>query len=189
MSPSKNSADMLTTGHPGLERSPAHPRGPAEATPVSDLMTRDVVTVEPDLAVDALTAIFLERGISGAPVVDTKGHPVGIVSKTDVLRDQLFSGESVGFTPVELRRGGIRAPLDPGLHVQDSGPTVRDVMTPLAFAMPEDASIARASALMALEGVHRVVVVDPRGKVSGILSSLDVLRWLARAEGYAIPPR
>lgn len=189
MSPPNKTADALTASHPGLERRSAHPPGPAESTAVAELMTRDVVTVEPELAVEALTAIFLERGISGAPVVDPGGRPIGIVSKTDVIRDRFFSGESVDFTPVDLRRGGVRAPLDPGLHVQESGPVVREVMTPLAFAMPEDASIARASALMALEGVHRVVVVDHRGKVSGILSSLDVLRWLARSEGYAVPPR
>jgi CBS domain-containing protein len=36
--------------------------------------------------------------------------------------------------------------------------------------------------LMVNEDVHRAVVVDDRGKLAGIVSSLDVLRALARGE-------
>jgi len=172
----------------GPERATDRPAGPAEATPVAEIMTRHVVTVPPEMSVEELTSILLERGISGAPVVDEKGRPLGIVSKTDLLRDHHNRGDSVEVSKVELHRGGVEAPLDPGLHVEpEPGPTVRSVMTPLAFALPENASVARASALMAVEVVHRVVVVDESGKVSGILSSLDVLRWLARSEGYVLP--
>jgi len=151
-------------------------------------MTRDVVKVDPDMGVEALTGIFLERGISGAPVVDRKGRAIGIVSKTDVLRDRFARGDSGELDKPQLHRSGIEAPLDPGLHVEpEQGPSVRDVMTPLAFALPETASVARASALMALEGVHRLIVIDAQGDVVGILSSLDVLRWLAVNEGYVLP--
>jgi CBS domain-containing protein len=187
MSPNKNAVEPYVPCVTGPDRATGQPAGPAESTPVSELMTRDVVKVDPDLGVEALTAILLERGISGAPVVDKKGRPLGIVSKTDVLRDQFSRGDSVEVANVSLQRGGVEAPFDPGLHVQrEPGPLVRDVMTPLTFALPESASIARASALMALEGVHRVVVVNGGGTVSGILSSLDVLRWLAQSEGYIL---
>jgi CBS-domain-containing membrane protein len=64
---------------------------------------------------------------------------------------------------------------------------VKEVMTPVTLAMPEHASIARASALMAYEGVHRVVVVDVSGAVIGLVSPIDVLRWLAQKDGYAVP--
>jgi CBS domain-containing protein len=188
MSPHKRVAEPHVPRATGPERSTNVPAGPAEATPVSEIMTRHVVTVAPDVTVDELTSILLERGISGAPVVDEKGRPLGIVSKTDLLRDHHNRGDSVEIPNVELHRGGVEAPLDPGLHVEpEPGPTVRNVMTPLAFALPENASVARASALMAVEGVHRVVVVDDSGTVRGILSSLDVLRWLARSEGYVLP--
>jgi len=172
----------------GPHRSSGQSAGPAETTPVAEIMTKHVVCVQPDLGIEALTDLFLERGISGAPVVDSAGRTLGIVSKTDVLRDYADRGETAELGAAEVKSGGIRAQLDRGMHVLDTrDATVRDVMTPLAFTLPADASIARASALMALEGVHRVPVVAETGRVVGILSALDVLRWLALAEGYAVP--
>ncbi|MFO0572110.1 MAG: CBS domain-containing protein [Polyangiaceae bacterium] len=172
----------------GPQRNKDGAPGAAETTVVSEVMTRNVVCVPPELGVEALTSLFLERGISGAPVVDGAGRALGVVSKTDVLRDYADRGETAEVGKPEVHQGGISAELDRGMHVQAlREPTVRDVMTPLAFTLPESASIARASALMALEGVHRVPVVTSAGKVVGILSALDVLRWLARSEGYAVP--
>lgn len=162
--------------------------GPAERTPVSEVMTKHPVCVPPDLGIEALTTLFLERGISGAPVVDSTGRTLGIVSKTDVLRDYADRGDTGEMGKPALSSGGIVAELDRGMHIERrKDATVRDVMTPLAFTLPETASIGRASALMALEGVHRVPVVSEAGKVVGILSALDVLRWLAHSEGYSVP--
>ncbi len=57
----------------------------------------------------------------------------------------------------------------------------------LVFSLPEHASLAQAAALMALEGVHRIPVVAADGKVVGIVSSLDLMRWMARRGGYVLP--
>src|SRR5437763_10508584 len=39
-----------------------------------DVMTTDVITVDPDTTVQALATLLAERGISGAPVVDSGGR-------------------------------------------------------------------------------------------------------------------
>mgnify|MGYP006345675895 FL=1 len=173
----------------GAARRPAgQEAGPADTTSVSEVMTHHVVSVVAESLKKTLLALFLERGISGAPVVDASGRALGVVSKTDLLRDFADRGDTLERSSPAVSSGGIQARLDRGMHVEQfRDATVRDVMTPLAFTMPSSASIARASALMALEGVHRVPVVSEAGKVVGILSSLDVLRWLARSEGYAVP--
>jgi CBS domain-containing protein len=67
------------------------------------------------------------------------------------------------------------------------GARVRDVMTRLTFVVPESASVSQAAAMMALERVHRLPVVSEDGKVVGIVSSIDVLDWLARNDGYLCP--
>jgi len=154
-------------------------------------MTTNVVTVTPDVGVETLTSLFLERGFSGAPVIDDSGRAVGIVSKTDLLRESFERADgTTEDEPASINRGGIEMPLGRGMHTQrGTGITARDVMTPLAFTLPESASVARASALMAHEGVHRVPVVTEAGKVVGILSAMDVLRWVARMEGFVIPDR
>jgi CBS domain-containing protein len=77
-----------------------------------------------------------------------------------------------------------------GLHIErPSCKTASDVMTPLALALTERASIARAAALMAFEGVHHVVLVGATGAVVGVLSSLDIARWLGAQSGYVFATR
>jgi predicted transcriptional regulator len=39
---------------------------------------------------------------------------------------------------------------------------------------------------MARQGLHRLVVVASDGRVTGILTPLDVLRWLAGFDGYVL---
>ncbi|MCC6751065.1 MAG: CBS domain-containing protein [Deltaproteobacteria bacterium] len=168
--------------------------GAGDKTPISQIMSRDVLCVRKDLSVEALTALFLERSISGAPVVDERGRPIGVVSKTDILREQFVAGETaVERTggPVRVRReGGVVQNLGSGYHEEQlAGATVSDVMTPSVYALHARTSVAQASALMAFEGIHRIAVIDEGGVVVGLLSTLDVLRWLAEQEGYLLPPR
>jgi CBS domain-containing protein len=50
-----------------------------------DVMTTEVITVDPDTSVQALAALLSERSISGVPVVDADNRVVGIVSEGDLL--------------------------------------------------------------------------------------------------------
>ena len=149
--------------------------------PVSAIMTSDVICVQKDLSVEALTTLFLERGFSGAPVVDENGRPIGLVSKTDLVRERHDDDGLEEQEPLCVREGGgVEYELGPGFHaVQIARATVADIMMPIVFALPENATIAKASALMVFEGVHRIPVVSSGGQVVGILSSLDILGWLA----------
>ncbi len=51
----------------------------------ADVMTPTVITVDPDNSVQQLAILLSERGISGAPVVDSSGDMIGIVSEGDLL--------------------------------------------------------------------------------------------------------
>ena len=50
-----------------------------------DVMTPDVITVDPDTSVQAVAKLLSESGISGVPVVDAADQLVGIVSEGDLL--------------------------------------------------------------------------------------------------------
>lgn len=162
----------------------------ARKVPVSKVMTAPVRCATPEMSIEALTGMFLETGISAVPVVDGDGKAVGIVSKTDVLRAYYEGNDDYVMEPPEANPTAEQVSLDlgPGFHVDslDHG-SVADVMTHLVFDVGADASLSRAAALMAYEGVHRVVVSAPDGRAIGIVSSLDILRWLARTDGYIVP--
>ncbi|MCK6548896.1 CBS domain-containing protein [Myxococcota bacterium] len=160
------------------------------ATPVAEIMVRNVFCATPQMDLDALTYVLLDQGISGAPVVDEHGRPIGVVSKTDVLRalrDASRRSARALLTPERAGHGGV----DGSPHARDgealATQRVYDVMTPMVFWLPEDAPISRAAALMAYEGVHRIPVVNHQGKVTGVVSTLDVLGYVARLQGYEIP--
>lgn len=51
---------------------------------LSDIMTRDVLTVPPQLSVRDAMALFATRHITGAPVVSSQSKVVGVVSLTDL---------------------------------------------------------------------------------------------------------
>ena len=50
-----------------------------------DVMTSPVITVRPDLTVIDVAKLFLERNISGAPVIDDKGRIVGMITEGDLV--------------------------------------------------------------------------------------------------------
>lgn len=140
-----------------LRRRSAAQASLAERTPVSSIMVADVWCAREDLDVDQLRALFVERHVSGAPVVDAAGRCIGVVSTADLTR----------------------APA--------AATCVRDLMARVTFVLPDNASIAQAAALMAVEHIHRVPIVTDDGRVAGIVSSIDVLGWLARQDGYVVP--
>lgn len=158
-------------------------------TPISVVMARDVVCVEPKLSVEALTALFLERGLSRAPVVDAGGKPIGMVSKTDLLREVQDRGDVEERISVRGREWwNYGADLAAGFQVTSvARATVDEIMKPLGVTLPETASLAEAIELIAMMGVHHIPVVCSNGKVVGMFCAVDAVCWLAHPGGR--PPR
>ena len=53
---------------------------------MKDVMTSAVVTVGPDIRVEDVAQLLLDKRISGAPVVDAYQNVIGIVSEGDLIR-------------------------------------------------------------------------------------------------------
>ncbi len=53
-----------------------------------DVMTKNVITVGADMAVNDLAKCLLDNGVSGVPVADKNGKIVGVVSEADLLAKQ-----------------------------------------------------------------------------------------------------
>ncbi|HET9451223.1 MAG TPA: CBS domain-containing protein [Aggregicoccus sp.] len=132
--------------------------------PLTALMSRPVVCVSPEDSAEAALRLLVEHGISGLPVVDAYRRPVGMISRADLLEERLEA----------LTEGELGTP-----------PQVRDLMTQQAVSLTETALVREAAALMASYGMHRVPVLSPEGAVVGIVSTLDVLRWIAGTEALA----
>jgi len=117
---------------------------------IQDVMTRAAITARPDTSIDTLIDLMTEHHIGCIPIVDDHGRPTGIVTKLDLI---------------ECRR--------------DARPTAREVMMPHAMTLGPTATIAQAAARMSNEGFHHLLVVDADRKLLGVVSTLDLVRWIA----------
>jgi CBS domain-containing protein len=57
---------------------------------VGDVMTRDVVSVREDMTVEAVRALFVTRRVKRVPVVNSKGHLTGLISRADLVRELAY---------------------------------------------------------------------------------------------------
>jgi len=134
----------------------------ADTVPVCEIMTRNVVCAREDLELPALLELIVLRHIGCLPVVDDRGHPVGMVTKFDLVEQLLPIGD--------------RDPLP-------QASTARDLMMPLAITLDERATVAHVAAMMSIEDVHHVPITSDSGALIGVVSSIDVVRWLAANDG------
>ena len=78
----------------------------AKATVVSEVMTRDPMTVRPADPLEACMGLMANRGFRHLPVLDG-GKLVGVVSVGDVVKDQVRQmGEQIGFLETYIRGHG-----------------------------------------------------------------------------------
>jgi CBS domain-containing protein len=166
------------------------PPATAEAAPLlclraetaAELMTPNPVSVREDASLREAIALLIDRGYSAAPVIDAAGRPVGVLSRTDVLihdRERVEHPIPVTEYYAEEMLTADNERLGEGFQVERVDPTpVRDLMTPAVFAVGPDAPPARVVREMLRLKVHRLFVVDGDGVLIGVISALDVLRYL-----------
>lgn len=145
--------DVTACGHDEPSRPPRRATI-ADDVPVTTIMSTRLVCAYPDLGVLALPRLFLNEHIGCIPIVDHRGHPQGIVTKSDLVEH--LDGDAAAWT----------------------FKTARDVMMPLALTLDERASVAHAASLMTLEDLHHVMIVSCEGALIGVVSAKDIVRWL-----------
>jgi len=123
---------------------------------VGDVMTREVVTIEPDTSFKACADLMRIHGVSGLPVV-SQNRLAGIVTEADLMR--------------RMAGDGAVAPR-----------FARDVMTHDVVTIGQSATVAAAARLMTERHVKRLPVVDAGKRVVGIVSRGDVLRVFLRSD-------
>ena len=147
---------------------------------VSDIMTKDVLTVKRDTSVNEVAKLLGARNISGVPVVDDENHVVGIITELDlIVRNTRL--EMPRF--IEVMDWG-RIPLERPKHAQERlqhmlGTQAADIMTEKVVTTGPDAPMEDVAELMVKRRVNPVPVVDETGKLIGIISRADLVDMMA----------
>ena len=144
-----------------------------------DVMTTNVITVDPNTSVQVLATLLSERGISGVPVVDLDNRLVGIISEGDLLH----RAETGTERRTERRRSrwldtfasDQEAARD---YVKAHGRTVKEIMTRDVISVSDTTELADIATLLETRRIKRVPVVRD-GKLVGIVSRANLVRALA----------
>ncbi|WP_207262941.1 CBS domain-containing protein [Desulfovibrio sp. Huiquan2017] len=137
---------------------------------VRDWMTVNVMALGVNSSVLDAAEILREKNIRQFPVIDSAGGLVGIVSDRDI-RDAMPSKFIPGDAVVES--GG-------GLYTLTAG----DIMTLDPVSVPSDAAMTEVADILVKHKVGGLPVVDG-GRLIGIITQLDVLRFLCASAGSA----
>ena len=138
-------------------------------------MTRDVLTVAPELPLKDVAAILTRNHISGMPVVAADGTVLGVVSEADILR------KAEGLPPnLGGRFRWLLRRVDGELG-KVSARTAGEAMTAPALTIRKTQQVSEAAGLMITHRINRLPVVA-QGELVGIISRADVLRAFERSD-------
>lgn len=174
-----------------------------------DIMTSEVVTLDPEMTLRDALEILTARHISGAPVVAGE-RIVGVFSAMDAIEflattpgvPDVMSTQSDGEPEALLDTANTDAEApaayfidfwsdagaDVGERFRDVGAaawdllaehTVSEAMSRRVAVLAPDASVRAAADVMQRTRVHRVLVMDGT-KLAGIVSALDIANAVAQ---------
>ncbi len=136
---------------------------------VAEVMTREVVTLSPEMTVVEAWERMLKYELKALPVVNRQGEVVGMLTDEDLLLYSQSRPALAGSMGGEILEQALKA-------LRTSNIKVSDVMVHPVVTANETDSLGVAAARMAKHGLKRLPVVNQAGRLVGVLSRLDVLR-------------
>lgn len=150
---------------------------------VRDIMDVAPVTVAPETSLEEVVSVLKANEVNGVPVVNEGGRCVGIITEADLIIGdeegdlhiphyiELFGGliflEGMRQFEAKLRKA--------------TAATAEDLMTADPVTVEDTASVKEAAHVISAKHHNRLPVVQ-HGRLVGLVTRIDVLDALARAE-------
>jgi CBS-domain-containing membrane protein len=153
----------------------------------SDVMTLAPIVIPQEMSLQCAAHLLTQAHVSGAPVVNSQGRCVGVLSSTDFVHWVQHEGtcDRLGRASRPAVFGSWQI-VDPATLPHDA---VHNYMTPDPVTAPPGTKVGELAEMMIDAHIHRVIVTDSCGKPMGLVSSTDLLAALARAHrAQAAPP-
>ncbi|MBC8757262.1 CBS domain-containing protein [Kordia sp. YSTF-M3] len=131
-------------------------------TPVSTIMTAEVITLNHTDSLDTAERLFKTKNIRHIPVVSGDAI-IGMLSYTDLLRISFADATDEGDEEVET--------------IVYNMFTIEQVMAKNLISITSDTLIKEAAEILAKKEFHALPVVD-NGKLVGILTTTDLINYL-----------
>lgn len=143
---------------------------------LESIMKRDVYTLPPTATVHDAMQLFIEKGISACPIVDSDDKPIGFISDGDILKR--LSRQSGSYTdPIMLiaQSANDDTPYAEKLQSLMQQP-VSTVGAREAISVNMHADLEEVCRLLARYHLKKVPVLDD-GKIVGVINRSDITRY------------
>jgi len=166
---------------------PTRTARPKAGRTAADIMSSPLVSLNPDATLEEAAVALSENNISGAPVLDFDGTPVGVVSLFDIvshLAGLKRPGEEPGgfyrYAYPKFKEGGEgweggweETTLD-----ETKALPIADAMTSDIISVPDRLALEDVVRMMWKRRIHRIFV-EREGRLVGVISTMDLLRVMA----------
>ena len=115
-----------------------------------EVMSASVMTVNTDMKINDVIKLLVKHNVTGLPVVDEEMNLIGMVTEKDVLKV---------------------------LYNKEKCKTVQDLMSPGVVSFDEDEDLIKIFKCL-VENSFRRVPITSSGKLVGIISRRDIIRFL-----------
>jgi CBS domain-containing protein len=142
-----------------------------------DIMTKDVITVSPATTVSELAMLLATNNIGGAPVLDSSGTLLGVVTENDLIDQK----KKIHIPTVVTILDSVFYLENPDKMEKEmkkiAGSTVGDIYTKKPRTVDEETLIDEIATLMAEKNIHTLPVM--RGdKLVGVIGKKDIIKTL-----------
>lgn len=142
-----------------------------------DIMTKNVITVTPTTTVTELAKLLAFQNIGGAPVVDSSGTLLGVVTESDLIDQK----KKIHIPTVVTILDSVFYLENPDKMEKEmkkiAGSTVGDIYSKSPITVGEDTLIDEIATLMAEKNVHTLPVM--RGDLLvGVIGKKDIIKTL-----------
>lgn len=138
---------------------------------VKDIMSTDILTINSTDSIKDLITLFTDNDITGVPVLNRSGFVVGVVSNSDVIKNE--SSHSYYNDPF-MRNFHENIYEDSTFFEQ----TVSLIMSEDLYTIEPGDTIAKMAKIMYEKKIHRLLVIE-YDKLIGIVTTFDLLKLLA----------
>jgi CBS domain-containing protein len=121
----------------------------------------DIYSVRSDASVYSAIELMADKGIGALLVIDD-GQLVGVLSERDYARKVILQGKSSKDT------------------------FIREIMTSSPISIRLDTSVEEAMRIMTEHRIRHLPVIDSEGKVAGVMSLGDLVKWIIMSQDHEI---
>lgn len=146
---------------------------------VSDIMTRDVVTLSAGGTVHEVLSLMGENRVSAIPIIALDGRCVGIISTTDLV--DMTRDVDDDLYQLDLVDSASRRFLIDRLAHSLGNESIDSYMSEALVTVSPESTLATATKRILKAGVHHLPVLDEHERLVGIISSIDILAEFADA--------